>query len=227
MAKQELYERSPIRAFDQVTGGGLKAGELGLVTSKKGLGKTSVLVQFGMDTLLNGKQLVHVSFDQHSENVISWYDGIFNEISKKKSLSNAAEVKEQIVKNRTILNFSQDNFNLEKVVNTLNALKAGGIAVAGAVIDNVDFAKAKESDIQAVSIWAKATKAKVWISSTSESDALKDQAPKSVLPYFTMVIHLSSKGPATQVQILKNGKCEETDSSLRLDSKTLLITSGK
>ena len=84
MAKQELFERSPIRAFDEVTNGGLKAGEMGLVTAKKGLGKTSVLVQFGMDTLLNGKQLVHISFNQMSANVITWYDGIFNEISKKK-----------------------------------------------------------------------------------------------------------------------------------------------
>ena len=32
MAKQELFERSPIRAFDEATNGGLKAGELGLVT---------------------------------------------------------------------------------------------------------------------------------------------------------------------------------------------------
>ena len=79
-----------------------------LVTAKKGLGKTSVLVQFGMDTLLNGKQLVHISFNQMSANVITWYDGIFNEISKKKALSNAKDVKEQILKNRTILNFNQD-----------------------------------------------------------------------------------------------------------------------
>ena len=224
MAKQELYERSPIRAFDEVTGGGLKAGELGLVTSKKGLGKTSVLVQFGMDTLLNGKQLVHVSFDQHSSNVISWYDGIFMEISKKKALANAADVKEQIVKNRTILNFNQDNFNLEKVVNTLNALKAGGIAVAGVVIDNVDFAKAKESDIQAVASWAKATKAKVWISATSDGDELKEQAPKAILPYFNAVVHLISKGSQTQLKVLKMGKNEDLESTLKLDSKTLLIT---
>ena len=143
MAKQELYERSPIRIFDEAANGGLKAGELGLVTAKKGLGKTSVLVQFGMDTLLNGKQLVHVSFNQHSENVISWYDGIYNEISKKKAIANAADVKEQILRNRTILNFNQDNISLEKVVNTLNALKAGGTAVAGVVIDDVDFSKVK------------------------------------------------------------------------------------
>ena len=85
MEKQDLYEKSPVRLFDSATEGGLKAGELGLVTSKKGLGKTSVLVQFGMDTLLQDKQLVHVSFDLHSSNVISWYDGIFAEIAKKKN----------------------------------------------------------------------------------------------------------------------------------------------
>jgi len=225
MAKQELYERSPIRAFDEAANGGLKAGEMGLVTSKKGLGKTSVLVQFGMDTLLNGKQLVHVSFDQHSENVISWYDGIFNEISKKKPLPNAAEAKEQLVRNRTILNFNQDNFNLEKVVNTLNALKAGGIAVAGVVVDGVDFSKVKESDIQALASYAKATKVKVWVSSTSTEDTLEAQAPKAILPYFNAVVHLvASKATGTRVEILKMGKKTDLESTLKLDAKTLLIT---
>ena len=225
MAKQELFERSPIRAFDEAANGGLKAGEMGLVTSKKGLGKTSVLVQFGMDTLLNGKQLVHVSFDQKSDNIISWYDGIFNEISKKKPLPNLADVKEQLVRNRTILNFNQDNFNLEKVVNTLNALKAGGIAVAGVVVDGVDFSKVKESDIQSLASYAKATKVKVWVSSTSTEDSLEAQAPKAILPYFSAVVHLAaSKATGTRVEILKMGKKTNIESSLKLDAKTLLIT---
>ncbi|HBB14442.1 MAG TPA: hypothetical protein DCZ76_09215 [Treponema sp.] len=224
MAKQELYERSPIRAFDEAANGGLKAGELGLVTSKKGVGKTAVLVQFGMDTLLNGKQLVHVSFDQLSANVITWYDTILGEISKKKSIP--ADVKETLLRNRTILNFNQDNFSLEKVVNTLNALKAGGIGVAGVVIDGVDFGKAKESDIQAVASYAKATKSKIWISSTADSDKLADQAPKSILPYFADVVHLSaSKAAGTVVQILKAGKKENVASTLKLDPKTSLIVS--
>lgn len=227
MAKQELYERSPIRIFDEAANGGLKAGELGLVTAKKGLGKTSVLVQFGMDTLLNGKQLVHVSFNQHSENVISWYDGIYNEISKKKAIANAADVKEQILRNRTILNFNQDNISLEKVVNTLNALKAGGTAVAGVVIDDVDFSKVKEDDLQTVASYAKATKTKIWFSSTSAGDKLEDSAPKAFLPYFSAVIHLSSKNSVTQLSILKMGKNTDIETTLKLDSKTLLITNNK
>lgn len=224
MAKQELYERSPIRSFDEATNGGLKAGELGLVTAKKGLGKTSVLVQFGMDTLLNGKQLVHVSFDQHSNNVITWYDDIFTEIAKKKSIPNANEVKETITRNRTILNFSQDSFSLEKVVNTLNALKAGGFSTAGVVIDGVDFSKVKESDIQAVGAYAKATKTKIWISATADSNKLAEQTPKAILPYFSFVIHLEPKSNITKVLVLKAGKETDLETSLKLDSKTLLIT---
>lgn len=225
MAKQELYERSPIRAFDEAANGGLKAGEIGLVTAKKGLGKTSVLVQFGMDTLLNGKQLVHVSFDQHSDNVMSWYDGIFTEISKKKPVSNAAELKEQILRNRTILNFNQENVSLDKVVNTLNALKAAGISVAGVVIDGLDLSKVKEADMQSVANYAKVTKTKVWISSTQESEKLEEQAPKALLPYFSIVIHLAPKSNCTSLEILKVGKSEDISSSLKLDSKTLLILS--
>ena len=66
----------------QVTKGdcGTSYGEI--VSSSKFLPNLDV-VQFGMDTLLKDEQLVHVTFDLHSSNVISWYDGIFAEIAKK------------------------------------------------------------------------------------------------------------------------------------------------
>ena len=38
MVKQELVDRSPVRFFKNATNGGLKAGEIGALTSKKGLG---------------------------------------------------------------------------------------------------------------------------------------------------------------------------------------------
>jgi len=223
MAKQELYERSPIRTFDAATDGGLKAGEIGIVTSKKGLGKTSVLVQFGMDTLLNGKQLVHVSFDQHSENVISWYEGIFTEIGKKKSLANADEVKAEIMRNRTILNFNQENFNLSKVVNTLDALKAGGIAVAGVVIDGVDLSKVSADDMKAVEKYAKSAKVAVWMSATAEGDKLDDSVPKALQEFFTIVLHLSASGSSVEVLVVKLHDKKNAGASLKLDSKTLLM----
>ena len=125
MDKKDLIAHSPVRYFD-VTNAGLKDGEMGLITAKKGLGKTSILVQFGIDSLLNDKALVHVSFDQQSSNVIAWYSSVLAEIAKKKSL-NLDDINEEIVRNRTILNFNQETFTLPKVVNTLKAMKDGGI----------------------------------------------------------------------------------------------------
>ena len=113
MEKKDLIAHSPVRYFDNATSAGLKDGEMGLVTAKKGLGKTSILVQFGIDSLLNDKALVHVSFDQQSSNVIAWYSSVMAEVAKKKNI-NLDEVSEEIVRNRTILNFNQETFTLPK-----------------------------------------------------------------------------------------------------------------
>ena len=214
MVKQDLYDKSPVRLFDEATDGGLKAGEIGIVTAKKGLGKTSVLVQFGMDTLLQDKQLAHVTFDLHSSNVISWYDSIFAEIAKKKN--GAAELKTDVVSKRTILNFSLDNFTLAKVVNTLKALKAGGIAVSGVVMDGVDFAKVSEDDVKAVADYAKAESAKVWFSS--------DSVPASVEQYFAVVANLEQKPDGVVLTVQKLSDKKNLDTNLKLDTKTLLIS---
>ncbi len=216
MEKKDLFDKSPVRLFDAVADGGLKAGELGLVTAKKGLGKTSVLVQFGMDTLLQDKQLIHVSFDVHSSNVISWYDSIFAEIAKKKNVGNATELKNTVVSKRTILNFSLDNFSLEKVVSTLNALKAGGIAVAGVVMDGIDFSKVSEADVKAVADYAKKENVVLWASS--------DSIPANLENNFSIIVNLAQNSDAVVVDIAKLNEKKNVSTGLKLDSKTLLIT---
>ena len=223
MVKQDLYNKSPVRLFDAATEGGLKEGGLGLVTSKKGLGKTSVLVQFGMDTLLKDEQLVHVTFDLHSSNVISWYDGIFAEIAKK-SAGNSAELKTDVVSKRTILNFSLDNFSVTKVVNTLKALSAAGIAVKGVVMDGIDFTKVSEDDVKAVADYAQSEKVTVWTSATSEGAKLADVVPANLEKYFDVVITLAQTGSNVAVDVLKLGDKKDVESGLKLDSKTLLIS---
>ncbi len=224
MQKSDYYDYSPVRIFDKCTDGGLKTGEIGLVTAKKGLGKTSVLVQFGMDLLSQGKQLVHVSFDQHSSNVISWYESIFNETAKKRNISNVSEVKAEMVRDRTILNFNQETFSLIKVINTLKALKDGGINVSAVVIDGVDLSKVSVEDMKAVSDFTKSEKVVTWFSATAESEALNDSVPSTLQSYFNGVIHLNPKQDGVYVSIVKFHGIKNSPDVLRLDPKTLLMT---
>ncbi len=217
MDKKDLIAHSPVRYFD-ATNAGLKDGEIGLITAKKGLGKTSILVQFGIDSLLNDKALIHVSFDQQSSNVIAWYSSVLSEIAKKKSL-NLDDVNEEIVRNRTILNFNQETFTLPKVVNTLKAMKDGGIKISSIVVDGLDMNKASAADIKCFADFIKSEKMTAWFSFTSEAADLKSTLDADKLENFTTVAHLASDGKALSLTILKNG-----EGKVNLDAKTLLMT---
>ena len=216
MDKKDLITHSPVRYFD-VTNAGLKDGEMGLITAKKGLGKTSILVQFGIDSLLNDKALIHVSFDQQSSNVIAWYSSVMAEIAKKKSF-NLDEVNEEIVRNRTILNFNQETFTLPKVVNTLKALKDGGIKIASIVVDGLDLAKVADADLKCFADFVKAAKMTAWFSFTSEAADLKSTLDAAKLDAFATVAHLANEGNALSLTLLKNGS-----GKVNLDAKTLLM----
>lgn len=219
MEKKDFLDFSPVRYFEKATSASLKNGELGLITAKKGLGKTSILVQFGIDTLLNDKGLIHVSFDQHSSNVISWYSSIISEIAKKKSISSLAEFTDEIVKNRTILNFNQENFTLPKVVNTIKAMKAGGINVDSIIVDGLNIETTSTEDLNCFASFIKEEKMTAWFSMTSEGEDLKSTLPAEKTDTFATVAHLASDGKGLALSIIKNG-----EGKVPLDTKTLLMS---
>ncbi|MCM1321246.1 MAG: hypothetical protein NC041_01100 [Bacteroides sp.] len=217
MGKQELIDRSPVRFFEKATNGGLKAGEIGVLASKKGLGKTSVLVQIGLDMLLQDKKVVHVSFNQQTLRVMTWYEDIFNEMAKKKAIINLGELKTELNKNRIVLNFNQDAVSSEQIVSTLRALASGGIRTDALIIDGVDFSKVSEAKINVLKEYAKEAQMVIWFSCNTES-TLPD-----ALAHADAVIHLEQKPDAIEM-VVENIRGEALkNSNLKLDSKTLLI----
>jgi len=218
MVKQELIERSPVRFLEKSANGGLAAGEIGVLTSKKGLGKTSVLVQIGLDMLLQEKPVVHVSFNQHSDNVITWYEDIFNETAKKKNLADADEVKDSVIRNRVILNFSPDSVSAERIVNTLKALAQGGITASCLIIDGLDLKLLKSEDFKALKSYGKEANLVIWFSYNVEND--ETYANDDV----DCVIHLAQKPDTIQMMVLKAHGTAADIASLKLDSKTLLMS---
>ncbi|MBQ9238996.1 MAG: hypothetical protein IJ191_06770 [Treponema sp.] len=223
MERQDLYKSSPVRFFDDIANGGLKGGALGLITAKKGVGKTSVLVQFGIDALLEGKQLVHVSFDQHSSNVITWYESIFSEIAKKKNLGDVTELRDEVIRDRTILNFNQETFTLPKVIGTLKALKEGGIKVAAIVVDGLNLDTVSAADIESVASFVKAEKITAWFSDTKAGAALNENLRAELQPYFSIVAHLAAQQNEIVLSVLSLEGKTDCGGAINLDPKTLLM----
>ena len=215
--KKELLASSPVRFFEP-TGASLDEGEIGLLTAKKGLGKTSILVQFGIDTLLKDKAIVHVSFNQKSENVITWYSSVLAEICKSHRVD-VDELSDELFRNRTILNFNQDTFTLPKVVNTLKALKDNGIKLETIIVDDLDLLKTEVSDLNCFCDFIKEEKMTAWFSYNSEASDLKEILPSEKMAKFNSVAHLLPETESVSLSILKKG-----EGKVKLNSKTLLMT---
>ncbi len=224
MVKQDLIERSPVRNFEKTLGGGVKAGEIGVIVSKKGLGKTSILVQLGIDQLLQGNHVVHVSFNQQAAHVMTWYEDIFTELAKKKNLDRAADVKEEVVSKRIVLNFNQDTVRTAQVIKTIKALAEGGAKTEAVIIDGFDFTKALPESMKLMKEFAKESGLSIWYSANAET--ADKGLPTDLVPFsneLDVVLYLESKPDSIQIKVLKEHAKSDYTTELKLDVKTLLI----
>ena len=239
MILNELIQRSPIRIFMNSIHGGLGNGELGVIASPSGIGKTSVLVQIALDKLLQGKKIIHISFTQHTDHVLTWYENIFDEFIRKKNLENEDEVKNEIVKNRVLMKFNQEGTTTDQILKSLRALiKDGSFNAESVIIDGFDFSRAKKDSIIALRAFAAEMGVSVWYSCTVKSGEPpydKHNVPLIIKDYadlFEVIIVLDPKPePAASGHIsFTVSKDRETYDAahpeLKLDPRTLLILEG-
>jgi KaiC/GvpD/RAD55 family RecA-like ATPase len=236
MIISELVQRSPLRVFEKSIHGGLKVGEVGVIASPSGIGKTSVLVQIALDKLLQEKKVIHVSFTQHTGYVLAWYEDIFDEFIKKKNLENIREVKDEIVKNRVLMNFSQDGVTGDQVLRSLRAMIVeGGFKAECLIIDGFDFSRMDRERISKVKDFAKELDLEVWYSCTvpAENDKAgfglytKQNIPvllKDFVDLIDSVVVLEPKGDHIEFSVSKDRDVYNPPAmALKLDPKTLLI----
>lgn len=224
MIKQELVDRSPVRFLEKVTEGGLQAGELGVLSSKKGLGKTSVLVQLGLDKLLQGKHVVHVSFNQQSNYVMTWYEDIFTEMSKNKNTTDVDKIKEDVMRNRVILNLNQTVEVTPQIIDTLKALSTNNISTACVIIDGIDLPKVPVENLLKMKTFAKEAGFSVWYSCNTEESQLSKVLKQDEYAQIDAVVHLKQVPGCIDMQIVKFHEKTDFKTSLKLDTKTLLIS---
>ncbi|MDR1248856.1 MAG: hypothetical protein LBK63_06085 [Treponema sp.] len=230
MVKQELVQRSPVRIFEESIHGGLGPGEVGIISSQSGVGKTSVLVQIALDKLLQAKKVIHVSFTQHTGYVLSWYEDIFDEFVKKKNLENIGDVKNELTKNRVLMNFNQDGVTADQVLRSLRAMIVdGGFKAEALIIDGFDFAKMTRERLAAVKDFARELGLSVWYSCTVGSEGAYDKRniPLAISDFTELadvVIVLEPKQDHIALMVTKDRIAYNPEHLvLKLDPKTLLI----
>jgi len=231
MVISELVQRSPIRVLDQAIHGGLKAGELGVIAAPSGIGKTSVLVQIGLDKLLQGKKVIHVSFTQHTDYVLVWYKDIFNAFIKKRNLQNEKDVKDEIEKNRVLMKFNQEGLTVDQILKSIRALiKEGGFNADALIVDGLNFSKVTETHIAALKAFAAEMGVSIWFSCTVKAEEAsydKRNIPLVIKNYadtFAVIVVLEPKQDNITLTVSRDrDEHIPEDLALKLDPKTLLV----
>jgi len=234
MQVSEIIKLSPIRVFEDVIDGGLGRGNVGVLASRRGVGKTACLVHLAIDKLLREEHVVHVSFNGNVEHVLNWYKEVFREISEYKSLDDAFDVYNSLRRNRVVMNFSQEDVSVDKILASLTTLIEQGSFKADAILfDGYKLTLASADDVKKIKVFAEKMNVEIWCSvSPVRSNVEFDQygIPSSMLPYVDSIDVLCGlkydEGDSKVIMtVVKDGdKRIAKPTGVALDPKTMLVS---
>lgn len=235
MLKQELIAKNPIRHLNAGAEGKVLS-RMALVMARAGQGKTAMLVQIALDSLLNGKQVVHVSVGQSLEKTRIWYDDIFKDIVDNCKLSNPYEIYDEIMRNRMIMTFKESDLTRPRLEERLNDLVYQNIIRPGCmVVDGYDFTKVDRQVLSDLREMAQAMDLQIWFSAVSHRD--DQQAAAGAVPapchevadLFDTVVLLQpgAKSECIDLNIIKDtAGGVGSDLVLQLDPITFMVKEG-
>jgi len=234
MEVKELISISPVRVFEKSISGGLGRGNLGVLASYHGVGKTAVMVDLAIDKLLRGENIVHVSFGSNVEHVMNWYKEAFRQITELKSLDDAVSVYETIREQRVMMNFSQENVGVDRILKSLETLIQQGSFKADAIFfDGYKLTKATEEDVKKIKTFAEKMNLEVWFSVSPVTKDVKCDAigiPETLNPVMDKIevlvgLHFNEAKSSVIITIVQeHGKKIIHPAGVSLDPQTMLIS---
>lgn len=231
MIKNELINKSPLRILEQSIHGGMGKGNIGVIAACKGIGKTACLVHIATDRLFQGKHVIHVSFCSDTRHIVTWYEDIFSEIARRNNLASAMDVHDDIIRNRVIMNFKQDNTHIDKIKKNIRLfLENGNFNVDTLVIDGYNFNRARPEDFRDFKQLATENDLELWFSASIKEDAIHDNKqgiPDVLAPFIedmAILITMEPKGDFVRLTLIKDHDAIlNSDLHLKLDPQILLI----
>jgi len=234
MIKSELIKKSPVRVFEESLNGGLGAGNIGVITARKGVGKTATLVHLAIDKLMRQLDVLHISFSDDPKSVNSWYEQVFNEVTRAYKLENYTDVHQELVRHRIILHFKQKDIDFSTVKSHINEVIKGADSQPHIlIVDGFDWENCNAAQVQAWKEYAHELNTGIWFSATLHREKLDldDHGIPAPVNHFydilDVIIMLKPEQDHVDFSLLKAHGNETDDLKLKLDPKTLLIANHR
>jgi len=230
MQKEDLIKKNPLRILNPLSAESLPDHRMGLVMARAGLGKTAILVQIAMDSMLRGQKVLHVSVGEDLGKAKAWYEDVFQYIAEGFQLENAAEVEDELMRNRIIMTFKEVAFSKLKLEERLNDLVYQNIFRPDiVVVDGYDFGKADYESIMDLKEMMAAMNVQVWFSALRHRDDDRVSAAGVPAPcheidgLFDTVIVLQPEQDAILLNIIKDEYDGAAGKILNLDPATMMV----
>jgi hypothetical protein len=163
-----LTDSNPLNSaqiIGKTLGKGLNPGELGIIMSGAGGGKTACLTHIALEQLVNGFPVLHVCIDEKVETIKVWYQELLKNLCGAQSAGKYKQLQQQIEPMRFILAYLNDTFSPAKLGQSFQNLKdQAQFSPSLAIIDGLDFDRVSRSTIEALQLLAQKHHIPLWMS---------------------------------------------------------------
>ncbi len=232
MLKNDLILRNPLRFMQtDANEATLPAGGFGAVLARAGVGKTALLVQVSLNSLLKGRNVLHISLDDPVNKVNLWYSEVFSHIAKQYNVKQANELWETLLPHRFIMTFRVEGFSVPKLDERLTDLIEQNIFRPHMIIiDGLPFDDNVRAPLTELKDLAHRRGCHAWFTvRTHRHERPAESGVPSQLAdiedLFNVILCLNPEGKVIHVNVLKSKDIPNSDSGgLILDPSTMLIT---
>jgi hypothetical protein len=229
MNNTEIILQNPLRIIEDNAGNMLAANSFGAVLARAGIGKTALLVQLALNTLLREKNVLHISLNDPVNKVTLWYEEVFTHLVKGLEAQEADKIWESILPHRFIMTFKVDGFSVPKLEERLNDLVEQNIFVPDMIVlDGLNFDNPVSETLKEFKTLAVKHNLTAWFSvrvHRHDKPGPLDIPPffEQIMDLFEVVIRLKPAEKEVYVKILKGETSDALQPPLVLDPSTMLL----
>ena len=227
--------RSPRTLLERDGHSGPGPGRLALVMARAGVGKTAFLVGIGVDALLAGQKVLHVSLDRTVDKVRSWYDDLLGEmLRREKQLAHYAGIQVELERRRHIHTYVGRAFSVDRLRNALQLLAEAAEFVPQVIIlDRMDLESFDVATVAGLRQAAADSGAELWMACRIHRDGPQAQ-PGHLQPpadrfedVVDLAFQLEPEDTKVRLRVVKDHeRMLERDLNVVLDPQTLLLATG-
>jgi hypothetical protein len=233
MLKNDLIVRNPLRLLGHESEAIVPEGGFGAVLARAGVGKTALIVQVALNTMLQQKNVLHVSLADPVDKVNLWYQEVLNSLAHQYHVRQIKDLWESIQMHRFIMTFKVEGFSVPKLEERVRDLTEQQIFNPHMVIiDGLSFDERLRTPLEGLKTFSKNHRLHLWFTVTTHrheapaADGLPVQLT-AVADLFDAAIQLQPEGKKIHIRSLKGGPEEGQACDQLLDPSTMLIVQPK